>query len=75
MRAKQAAGLKGRLSAGDLYALVFLPGRAKREVLTVKGEKYYNQNKGVDMDHNGDISKTDLARRIRAKYVSDSSFV
>ena len=81
--AKRAAGYKqnDKLDAGTLYALVFLPGRANREVLCVKGERskngrllgYYEQNK-LDYDKNGDISKKDLAHRLDLKRVDESSF-
>ena len=75
MRAKNRAGMNGRLSAGDLYALVFLPARANREVLTVAGESYYEHNKATDINGDGKITKTELAQRVKKKYVSDESFL
>ncbi len=54
----------GPMSAGDLYSLVFLPGRANREVLTSSGELYYRANAGLDMDGDGKITKADLNRRV-----------
>lgn len=54
----------GPMSAGDLYSLVFLPGRANREVLTSSGELYYRANAGLDMDGDGKITKVDLNRRV-----------
>ena len=54
-------------SAGRLYAYVFLPGRANREVLTQAGENYYESNKGLDVDRDGKITIADLDARL-AKY-------
>ncbi len=53
-----------RLSAADLYAINFLPGRANREVLTTKGEKYYDWNPGLDINKDGQITKSELSQRI-----------
>lgn len=55
-----------RLSSGDLYAIVFLPGRADRDVLTRSGEGYYHSNP-IDENHDGIISKSDLAARVAKK--------
>lgn len=54
-------------SAGRLYAYVFLPGRANREVLTTRGEAYYDANIGLDMDRDGNITIADLDVRM-ARY-------
>lgn len=59
-----------KLSAGDLYAVVYLPGRANREVLCEKGEDYYNQNKPLDLNNDGKITKTELAQRVNTFKVS-----
>jgi predicted nucleic acid-binding Zn-ribbon protein len=53
------------LSAADLYSLIFLPGRANRDVLTSSGEKYYSANAGLDMDGDGKITKSDLEKRMK----------
>lgn len=73
---KNTAGFKGRLSAGNLYALVFLPGRAKNEVLTTSNEKYYHAGGNENLDFNGDgkITKSELVKSLESHYVSDSSF-
>ena len=81
---KETAGFSQdhKLSAGELYALVFLPGRAKREVLCTKGERndkgkklnYYENNDGLDTNKDGKITKTELDNRIIAKRVNDSIF-
>lgn len=54
-------------SAGQLYAYVFLPGRARREVLTAAGENFYEANRGLDMDGDGRITISDLDMRM-ARY-------
>ena len=71
---KKSAGFEGkRLSGADLYALVFMPGRAKRDILTSASEgKTYSYNKGLDKDGDGHISKADLQRRVAACYVDES---
>lgn len=58
-----ASNLAGA-SAGKLYAYVFLPGRANRDILTSRGENYYNQNVGLDMNRDGAITIADLDSRI-----------
>lgn len=51
-------------SAGQLYAYVFLPGRARRDVLTTSGEAFYEANRGLDMDSDGRITIADLDARM-----------
>ena len=71
-----------RLSAGDLYAITFLPGRANREVLCTKGERgkngqllnYYESNP-LDKDGDNRITKSDLEKHLAGKYVNESIFV
>lgn len=77
MKNKAAAGFgaNDKLSAGDLYALTFLPARAKRDVLTSSGENYYNANRGLDINKDGKITKNELAQRVRNNYVSDNTFL
>ena len=79
--AKKSAGFKSdaKLSGADLYSLVFLPGRAKRDVLCEKGEtkangkllKYYEANKGTDLNGDGKITKAELGQRIEKFRVSE----
>jgi len=66
--AKQQAGFKkdDKIDAGTLYALVFLPGYAKKDVLTTSGSKYYAANTGLDVNHDGYITKEDLARKLHS---------
>lgn len=63
-----------RLSAGDLYAITFLPGRANREVLCSSGEEYYSSNRGLDKNRDGRITKSDLAQHLQGKQVNESIF-
>ncbi len=74
---KKSAGIANskRLSAGDLYTLIFLPGRANREVLTTAGEAYYNANKGADTNHDGKITKSELSARVASKHVNENTFL
>lgn len=70
--AKRSAGFSDndKIDSGTLYALVFLPGYAKNNVLTSAGSKYYNANKGLDANHDGYITKDDLAYRVKSHYVA-----
>lgn len=54
-----------KLSAGDLYAIVFMPGRAKRSTIASSSESYYKANKGLDINKDGIISKDELAQRVK----------
>lgn len=56
-----------KLDAGTLYTLTFLPAYARREVLTQKGHKFYTYNAGLDVNNDGQITKTDLANRVHSK--------
>ena len=64
-RAKEIAGFKPgeRLSAGDLYALNYLPGRAKRTELVSASSRNYNR--GLDINGDGVITKDELGARVR----------
>ena len=62
------------LSAGDLYSIVYLPGQSKNNVLAKSGDKNYNQNRGLDFNNDGIITKNDLAQVAHSKYVNDNSF-
>lgn len=74
-------GANDRLSGADLYAITFLPGRANREVLCVKGERdkngkllgYYEQNP-MDENNDGRLTKSDLQARLNKKRVNESIF-
>lgn len=57
------------LSAGDVYGLIFLPAKSGENVLAVEGTKRYRQNKGLDYDGDGVISRDDLTAHINTKMV------
>lgn len=63
-----------RLSAGDLYAITFLPGRAGQDILCRRGENFYSQNKGLDLNNDGVISKQDLENKLAKKHINESIF-
>jgi len=70
--AKKAAGYgdSERIGPGTLYALVWLPAYAKKDILARRDNdpnEYYAQNSGLDVDNDGIISKADLAQRIENK--------
>lgn len=84
-KSKVASGFapNAKLSKGDLYALVFLPARANKDVLCTKGERdkngkllgYYESNSRLDYNKDGNITKEEMASRIDKKYVSDTTFL
>jgi hypothetical protein len=52
-------------SPGKLYGYIFLPARNNNFVLTQAPEKYYNSNKGLDVNpHDGKITTADLDHRV-----------
>lgn len=67
---KKAAGYSSsdNIDAGTLYALVFLPAKAKNDVLSTKNDKYYAANKGLDANKDGKITKNELANRVQSYY-------
>jgi len=67
LKTKRSAGFKSneKLSAGQLYALVFLPARAKREVLTTSNEKFYKWNSGTDINKDGKITRAEMDERAK----------
>ena len=56
------------LDAGTLYAICFLPAFAKQENLCSAGDIYYSANSPLDIDKDGHISKSDLAKRLQSKF-------
>lgn len=54
-------------TGGQIYAAVFLPAFIKEEILTVRGEAYYNANVGLDYNNDGKISRSDLDAHVNAK--------
>ena len=59
------------IDSGTLYALVYLPAYAGREILATKTNDpngYYSSNKGLDANKDGKITKSDLATRLKNYY-------
>lgn len=75
MKKSAGFGQMEPLSGGQLYALIFLPARAHREILTDSSEKYYTANKGLDKNKDGKITKSELDVRIKKFYVNENCFV
>ena len=63
---KKAAGFSENetLAAGDLYALVFQPAKAKSGVLASAGTKEYNKNKMLDVNKDNKITTDDLSQSL-----------
>lgn len=62
---KQTFGVSGKVDAGTLYALVFTPAWAKKETLASAGQKEYDQNKLLDKNKDGVITKSDLGAYVK----------
>lgn len=73
IREKEVAGFdkNHRLTAGELYAMNFLPGGARQNVVSRRGDGNYEGNSGLDINGDGDITQQELAQRVQA----GSSFV
>lgn len=59
------------IDSGTLYALVYLPAYAGREILATKTNDpngYYSSNKGLDTNKDDKITKSDLATRLKSYY-------
>jgi len=54
-------------TGGQIYAAVFLPAFIKEDVLTVRGERYYDANVGLDYDKDGRITRSDLDAHVEEK--------
>lgn len=73
---KKTFGVGNRkLSAGDLYTLVFMPAKINNEVITSKGSSAYSANKGLDANKDGMITKNELANRVMKHRVNESVFL
>lgn len=73
---------RGRLrSAGDVYLVTFYPaslGKGPRYVIGKQGAsgmsgKIYEQNKGLDVDHDGLITAGDVTRKAETMYANHAS--
>lgn len=65
---------KAKLSAGDLYTLIFMPAKAGKETIATRGSKEYSWNKGLDTNKDGIISNTELGNRVISHHVNESIF-
>lgn len=70
MTAKKRTFGNKPITGGELYALVYLPGMANKEILSRKGHKYYDQNSRLDYKKNGHITKEDLDLTVKDMRVS-----
>lgn len=67
IRAKKVAGFSSshRLTAGELYAINYAPGFAKRKnYVTRRGDGHYEGNEGLDLNKDGKITHAELASKI-----------
>ncbi|MDR1168613.1 MAG: hypothetical protein LBK53_06990 [Heliobacteriaceae bacterium] len=73
---KKQRNIKGELSGGQLYAMTYLPARAKQEVLARAGEgnDYYEANIGLDLNKDGKITQAELDQRVKRKHVDEALF-
>lgn len=64
--AKRSAGFgqNDQLSAGQLYALVFMPSKAKKDIMCSAGTKAYAWNQGLDKNRDGVVTIGELGKRI-----------
>ena len=53
------------LNSGELYAIVFRPKYARKNYIAKQGEKAYTDNKGLDKNKDGYITRADLASKLR----------
>ena len=60
-----------QLDSADLYAIVYRPAFAGKDVIATRNDGLtYSQNKGLDMDKDGVISRQDLAQVVQNKRIS-----
>ncbi len=75
INAKKMTKLNNKnLSAEDLYTLVFLPNKVHQEVLCKDSSKTYQYNKGLDLNSDGVITKTEVGMKLAKKSVNESIF-
>lgn len=70
-----------QMSSGDMYALIFLPAMAKQEVVCYEGQyfkgkrvSWYESNRGLDLNGDKKITKTELAQQMARKQVNERIF-
>ena len=64
---EKSGGLKEGANAGDIYAQIYLPSKKNDNILSKKGEDYYEGNKEFDIGGKGYITKEDLQQRAEKK--------
>lgn len=68
-REKKAAKLNAnqKITASDLYAMVFLPSKVGENVIATSADHYYNagDNKHMDLNHDGVITNEELGQRVQ----------
>lgn len=71
MNAKKMAkiGKNEKVDSGTLYALVFMPSKAKQNIFATAGTKAYKLNENLDKknDNDGKITKADLAAKVKSR--------
>lgn len=88
LKARKTRGFGNKkFTAADLYAITFLPARANRDVLCVKGERWesgrkkgqlknwYEANAGFDKNGDHKIEKWELQQQMDACRVNENIFV
>lgn len=78
IQAKKSAGLKGKLSSGEVYGLVLAPGNVNKQCLYSVGSRGYSANSAIDKrygNNNGKIEKSDLAAYMSANRVNENVFL
>lgn len=68
IREKAVAGFSRnhRLTAGELYAMNFLPAGATSNVVSRRGDGNYENNSGLDINKDGLITQQELAERVNS---------
>lgn len=60
-----------KLDSADLYAIVYRPAFAGKNVIATKNDgKTYSQNRGLDLDKDGMITRQDLAMAVQRKHIN-----
>lgn len=64
-KADAGIGENEKIGAGTLYSLVFLPAYANKNVLASRGDRYYKKNDSLDINGDGQITKSELGQRVQ----------
>jgi hypothetical protein len=66
--AKSRRNISGHIDSATLYTLIYMPSKAnlaKNDTIASRGDSYYDQNKGLDANKDGRITKADLNTIVR----------